>query len=459
MINYDFERFSMRDKYSGLHSTPEIIAYDIVSLLDSTGFFDEPDENITLEEYIKTHRVIDIYCKSGSILYAFYCKFMVALQHVIPDIDARDYFINNFLIYGLSPDKDYLNALRDTFYCNKKYDLSEDLGNFYHYNFSNGTGEDKLEVEELLKSMDFDVVVGNPPYNDGAYLDFVLKGHIIAKSYDLWITPINFVTKSIGKSEITKKNKVAFNDTIIPYITNFVYYPDEVDCFLIKQPGGVAYYLVGKNKVDSCRIVNKCSRVKGKFDSDCNRSLSDLMLLNIGHSIISKFGNYKRLHLSTLDCSKRYILASSDMTSYCNSVNVKYGLFSSVGDVTVTPIQEVLDSTISRHSSSVAKVIYSSDNIDEINSFHSYIDSKFIRFLVLCGLGSSSVYNDDVWRFVPSQDNYDCIFEDKCLTDFKPDENGEYLDSDGKKHCSLYVKYKLTDEEISIIESVIRERK
>lgn len=38
---------------------------------------------------------------------------------------------------------------------------------------------------------------------------------------------------------------------------------------------------------------------------------------------------------------------------------------------------------------------------------------------------------------------------------YTPDENGEYIDSD----YSLYVKYKLTDEEINVIESVIRERK
>lgn len=29
--------------------------------------------------------------------------------------------------------------------------------------------------------MDFDVVVGNPPYNNDMYLDFVMIGHELAK--------------------------------------------------------------------------------------------------------------------------------------------------------------------------------------------------------------------------------------------------------------------------------------
>ena len=54
----------------------------------------------------------------------------------------------------------------------------------------------------------------------------------------------------------------------------------------------------------------------------------------------------------------------------------------------------------------------------------------------MCGLGSTSVYNDDVWRFVPKPSAFDHIFTD--------DE--------------LYKKYKLSSQEIDIIESIIRKR-
>ena len=160
MDKYNFEKFSMRDKCSGLHSTPQNIAFNMVGSLFQTDFFKEPDENTTMEEYIKTHRVIDIYCKSGSILLAFYNGFMFALRHVIPDRDDRDYFIVKYLLFGIVQNKIYLTPLRDTFYCNKKYDLSRQLGNFYYYDLNSDTGGDNLEVEELLKSINFSKVVG-----------------------------------------------------------------------------------------------------------------------------------------------------------------------------------------------------------------------------------------------------------------------------------------------------------
>ena len=51
------------------------------------------------------------------------------------------------------------------------------------------------------------------------------------------------------------------------------------------------------------------------------------------------------------------------------------------------------------------------------------------------------------------------FLEDKPLEGYTTDDNGEYIDRDGNKHCSLYLKYKLTDDEINIIESVIRDRR
>jgi hypothetical protein len=63
------------------------------------------------------------------------------------------------------------------------------------------------------------------------------------------------------------------------------------------------------------------------------------------------------------------------------------------------------------------------------------------------------------WRFVPDPGSFNKIFEDKPLPGYTPNEQGEYTDKDGNVHCSLYVKYKLTADEIAIIESVIKERK
>jgi hypothetical protein len=60
-----------------------------------------------------------------------------------------------------------------------------------------------------------------------------------------------------------------------------------------------------------------------------------------------------------------------------------------------------------------------------------------VRFLVTLGMCASSVRNEETWRFVPDPGAFDHIFTDE----------------------ELYKKYNLTEEEIAIIESVIKERK
>ena len=59
---------------------------------------------------------------------------------------------------------------------------------------------------------------------------------------------------------------------------------------------------------------------------------------------------------------------------------------------------------------------------------------RFILYVSCCG---NSVTAVETWRFVPAPEAFDHIFTDQ----------------------ELYEKYQLTDEEISIIESVIKERK
>ena len=87
--------------------------------------------------------------------------------------------------------------------------------------------------------------------------------------------------------------------------------------------------------------------------------------------------------------------------------------------------------------SGTSKCIFTSDNAEEVKSFLSYIQSKLVSFLVFIGISGLTIMNDETWRFVPKQEAFDHIFTDE----------------------ELYKKYKLTDEEINIIESVIKERK
>ena len=76
------------------------------------------------------------------------------------------------------------------------------------------------------------------------------------------------------------------------------------------------------------------------------------------------------------------------------------------------------------------------DTEDEAISFKSYMKTKLVAFLFYCGIEANTI-NDIFYRYIPEQEAFDHIFTDE----------------------ELYKKYNLTDEEINIIESVIKERK
>ena len=111
-------------------------------------------------------------------------------------------------------------------------------------------------------------------------------------------------------------------------------------------------------------------------------------------------------------------------------------IFDKDGKAVVIGKITILDAN-SSNVSGTSKCIFTSDNENEIKSFISYINTKLVAFLMLITLNGLTVINNETFRFVPAPEAFDHIFTDE----------------------ELYKKYNLTDEEINIIESVIKERK
>ena len=55
MIDFNFEKINQKVNNADLHATPVNIADDMIELLVDTGFFDEPNESMTAEDYIYLH--------------------------------------------------------------------------------------------------------------------------------------------------------------------------------------------------------------------------------------------------------------------------------------------------------------------------------------------------------------------------------------------------------------------
>lgn len=296
-------------------------------------------------------------------------------------------------------------------------------------------------IEEEFKTVKFDVVIGNPPYNNDLYLDFVFLGYKLASKYVCMITPAKWQAKGGIKNETFRKE-------IVPHMSKIVYYPEEGDAFnngkdsLIRSTGGITYYLIEMNKFNIKQIVNKSDRVKvfnsqeyRQFNSSCYPYPT---LYNIGQHIVDKLNVNKSLDLNITDISNRWKVALNTQVIYWGSAEAKW-FFSPEGKTIVLSEPKIFDSCNGEKLTvGAAKYVFSSDNICEISNFCSYINTKLVRFLVLIGNEVlTGVTNKEFWRFVPDPGPFDHIFTD--------DE--------------LYKKYNLTKEEINIIESVIKERK
>lgn len=295
--------------------------------------------------------------------------------------------------------------------------------------------------------MKFDVVVGNPPYNNDIYLEFVELGYKLSSKYTCMITPAKWQAKGGEKNEAFRKN-------IVPYMSKIVYYPDCLDIFAIQESSGIAYYLIDKDKHEKCKIINR-SAMKPCIDSTETRSIiNEESLWNCGNSVVNKIkqsNDYKQYWLREVVDRKRYTIninkqmnvatGSSgcwdwDKSCIKQSWIGKGGVIFAEKGTNILPTPKLI--TESQDNSSGTSIdVFTTDDIDEAKSFVSWTFTKFIRFLLMINIGSLTMMNEHGWRFVPDPGAFDHIFTDE----------------------ELYAKYGLTDEEINIIESVIKERK
>ena len=286
--------------------------------------------------------------------------------------------------------------------------------------------------KELFGDMKIDVVVGNPPYNNDAYLPFVEFGHQLAQECSLFITPAKWQANSGEKNE-------AFRQNIVPHMSKIVYYQCEGEVFGINMASGIAYYLIDKDTHDDIRLLNK-SDYFDSFRNDWVNINNKCSIYNIkAMNIINKIGNVPKLYFD-FNSTKKYKLNVRKSVYDLGGSSDKngrgifyYGEHFDKGWVNNTIKIENEDKDLS----STNIYLTSFDTVEEANNFVSYLNTRFVRYLnAVSVFGYGNMYNEDTWRFVPDPGAFDHIFTDE----------------------ELYKKYNLTEEEINIIESVIKER-
>lgn len=218
-------------------------------------------------------------------------------------------------------------------------------------------------------------------------------------------------------------------------MSEIVYYPNSQDVFDIDCQGGVCYYLICKNIVSSPKL-----ELAGKLAKDSLISEKSYILYDRG-CIYLQTNTIATIVKKVVQSSGFNQLDIHSVKAVNGGINIKFtNVFSDIKKmsknpsyVLIAPYIDMSVNDINGHTSCI-RVCKSTGEAD---SFISYLNTRFVRFLVFLNAFTVAAVNRETWRFVPAPDAFDHIFTDK----------------------ELYDKYNLTPEEIAIIESVIKERK
>ena len=337
------------------------------------------------------------------------------------------------------------------------------LGNISLYQMMLSLLDGGLKVED----MKFDAVVGNPPYNDDIYIDFVNLGFDLLKDNgaEVMITPAKWQAKSGQKNENFRKN-------IVPHMKKIVMYRDTHDVFDIDDNAGMSYYIINKeNHYKNWNVKGVCTK-NSVFNFDWEIHNEDTLTLysNKVISIIEKCKTEKMI-TQTLNFKRCIYVGERERGKPTKTHDTDVDVMQGNKHVGFMPISQLkTTANIDKYKVTCAimiggAVMFNNDlkilgsasytHVDpnqvlkgsfpciryfdtelECKSFESFMMSKLMSFLFFLGICGATMTNN-FFMYIPDQDKFDHIFTDE----------------------ELYKKYNLTDEEINIIESVIKERK
>jgi hypothetical protein len=276
----------------------------------------------------------------------------------------------------------------------------------------------------------FNIVIGNPPYNKGEDLPFIAMGHEVSKEFTVMITPAKWQTASPEYRAVKYSD---FRKEYVPYMSHVCFYPTCKDIFDILQVDGITYFKIGKDIVDKAEVVNKCKYIPYFNSTEHRRIRERQSLLNIGNELVEYLGSYNSFKFIYHLYLGRYEVWTNTQVpggGFSTLISPRKTLFigeSYINDrmVTTWPV------------TTASRCTFRSDNVEECSSFISWLNCKFIQFLLCINQSKlTGINTDDCFRFVPKPDKFDHIYTDK----------------------ELYEKYNLPDKYIRVIEEVIQIR-
>lgn len=478
--------------------TPPSLANQLLDLLPS-GLFESPET-----------KFLDPFTKSGVFLREIVKRLDKGLESVIPDRQKRIDHIMHNQVYGIACTELTSLLARRSVYCSKtasgkhsvtKFETPE--GNILYKPLSHtweggkciycgasqavydrGSQAEQYAYQfihtdkpaKIFGYMKFDVIIGNPPYqlqvNESGkglgaiplYNKFVEQAIRLSPRYLSMIIPSRWFAGGVGLDDFRKMMLSCGK------ISNIVDFTDSNDCFPgVDINGGVCYFLWQHEYDGPCAF---CNITNSKL-SNSIRKLNEFDIFirrNESVSIIHKVLSHKGKTLSHPGgCSSQtpygflstFIGKSEKEEGDCEIVSSKGWMYVAKKDIckgldSVDSYKVMISKLSCEHAGNPNKdgqyrvlsrmeilspnqictqsylVICPSKNSGEVENTYTYLRTKFVRFLILQTLVGMNISISN-FQFVP-------------WVDFSHPWTDEML----------YEKYKLTQEEIEFIESMIR---
>lgn len=351
----------------------------------------------------------------------------------------------------------------------------------YLNKIKNSTDFSNILNEEFNRDMKFDVVIGNPPYNDddtkvatAIYSKFVEHGMKISNECTSFIIPSRWYASGRGLDSFRNMMLTGHK------LKKLVDYEDAKKVFPTTQiAGGVCYFLADKNNNISCEVTtidnngNQKTLIRelDKYDVfirdpkalgivDKVTSKDDFKSLSIGVQSVDYFNvkdNFE-VYAKKKDGMIEIEDASGTLYAYRYYLNDPYNLIDSY-NVAVTHAVGSKDYVIPKtlhilEAGKACSVTYlcvgGTKNRENAEHLLKFIKTKFTRFLLKQAISSINISSKS-FSFVPIQD-FNSLEYQTCNDEDKIDWSQSLLFIDQQ----LYKKYKLTEEEIAYIESTIK---
>jgi len=487
---------------------PDILT--CISNLSSDEVFTPPDiaklmlDNLPKEIWEDENtKFLDPVSKTGVFLREITSRLIDGLEKKIPNLEKRINHILRNQVYGLSITELTSLISRRTLYCSKYansefsiskfndvegnikfinskhkwneknvceycsvnkelYDRNKKLEN-YAYSFIHEQNLDNIF------DMKFDVIIGNPPYqmSDGGavasakpiYQKFVETAKKLNPRYLTMIIPSRWFSGGKGLDDFREE---MLNDKRISKIFDF---PNSSDCFPgVEIKGGVCYFLWDRDYSGECEITNIENNKRNTIKRPLlEKNLNFFIRYNQSISIVRKVLEFNENKFNHLVSSRKCYGFPTNFRGKKKNEKNKTKIYQNGGYGYISEKDvEVGRKNIQKHKIFITKAYGAGESFPhqilnipfygEVNSVctetyieigpfkskqvcenvMSYIKTKFFRFMVLM-IKNTQDATRGVYRLVPVQ-NFEKKIDDKFL----------------------FKKYKLTENEIGFIDTMIK---